>query len=49
MGGINQIDEEVVTFHFYLRWVHRVISKDILCLTLTWKSESLNHLSHQYV
>ena len=28
MGGINQIGKEVVTFHFCLRWVHHVISKD---------------------
>ena len=27
MGGIDQIDREVVTFHFCLRWVHHVISK----------------------
>ena len=43
MEGINQIGEEVVTFHFYLRWLHRVISKEFLCLTLARKSESLNH------
>ena len=30
MGGINQIDKEVVMFHFCLKWVHNMISEDFL-------------------
>ena len=39
MGGINQIGKEVVTFDFFLKWVHDMISR--LSLTLTCQSESL--------
>ena len=28
MGGVNEIGKEVMTFHFCLRWVHEVISKE---------------------
>ena len=34
MGGINQIGKEVVTFHFCLRWIHQVISKDFFDLNM---------------
>ena len=30
MGGINQVGKEVMTFHFRLRWVNHVISKEFL-------------------
>ena len=47
MGGMNQIGKEAVTFHFCLRWVHHVLSKEFLSISLKrislpWKCESLN-------
>ena len=39
MKGIIQTGKDVVGFHFCLRWVQKVISKDFLCLL----SASLSH------